>query len=82
MRTTIDAAGRVVIPKPIRDALGLVGGTEVDVELDGVSIRINGHADIVEPTLVDGWFMTLDSGESLSVEDVRDLRMRLHDRER
>ena len=36
MRTTIDSAGRVVIPKPIRDELGLRGGEEVEVtERDG-----------------------------------------------
>lgn len=36
MRTTIDAAGRVVIPKAIRDELGLRGGEELDVvERDG-----------------------------------------------
>jgi AbrB family looped-hinge helix DNA binding protein len=36
MRTTIDAAGRVVVPKVIRDRLGLVGGEELEiVERDG-----------------------------------------------
>lgn len=31
MRTTIDRAGRIVVPKPIRDALGLVEGTVLEV---------------------------------------------------
>jgi AbrB family looped-hinge helix DNA binding protein len=31
MRTTIDRAGRIVVPKALRDALGLSGGQEVDV---------------------------------------------------
>jgi AbrB family looped-hinge helix DNA binding protein len=31
MRTTIDAGGRVVIPKPVRERLGLVPGAEEDV---------------------------------------------------
>lgn len=36
MRTTIDSAGRVVIPKAIRDELGLRGGTEIEIsERDG-----------------------------------------------
>lgn len=36
MRTTIDAGGRVVLPKPIRERLGLGPGAEVEVvEVDG-----------------------------------------------
>jgi AbrB family looped-hinge helix DNA binding protein len=31
MRITIDGAGRVVIPKPMRDDLGLRGGDELEV---------------------------------------------------
>ena len=32
MRTTIDGAGRVVIPKPLRDEARLEAGAEIDVE--------------------------------------------------
>ncbi len=31
MQTTIDQAGRVVVPKPLRDALGLPSGTKLEV---------------------------------------------------
>ena len=31
MRTTIDAAGRIVIPKVLRDELGLSDGQEVEI---------------------------------------------------
>jgi AbrB family looped-hinge helix DNA binding protein len=31
MRTTIDGAGRIVVPKAIRDAMGLTAGREIDV---------------------------------------------------
>lgn len=36
MQTAIDSAGRVVIPKPLRDRLGLVRGRAVEIsERDG-----------------------------------------------
>jgi AbrB family looped-hinge helix DNA binding protein len=37
METTIDAGGRVVVPKALRDRLGLAAGTRVEIdEADGV----------------------------------------------
>ena len=40
MKTTIDKAGRVVIPAPIRARAGLRPGTELEVVLDDVSVRL------------------------------------------
>lgn len=40
MRTTIDHAGRVVLPKSLRDALGLRGGQEIEVSLRDGGIQI------------------------------------------
>jgi AbrB family looped-hinge helix DNA binding protein len=40
MRTTIDRAGRVVVPKALRAALGLEGGDEVEITLDGERIAL------------------------------------------
>jgi AbrB family looped-hinge helix DNA binding protein len=40
MRTTIDKAGRLVIPRALRNRLGLTAGGEVDIEVDGAAIRI------------------------------------------
>jgi AbrB family looped-hinge helix DNA binding protein len=67
MRTTIDAAGRVVIPKAARDAAGLAAGTEIEVsvrdgrvELEPASVpmrlvsrrgRVRIEADGAVPTL-------------------------------
>jgi len=40
MRTTIDKAGRLVIPRALRDRIGLGHGGEVELELDGAAVRI------------------------------------------
>jgi AbrB family looped-hinge helix DNA binding protein len=40
MKTTIDKAGRVVIPAPIRMRAGLRPGTELEVLADDISIRL------------------------------------------
>jgi AbrB family looped-hinge helix DNA binding protein len=40
MRTTIDKAGRVVIPAAIRARAGLRPGTGVEILLDDLSVRV------------------------------------------
>jgi len=40
MRTTIDKAGRVVIPAAIRERAGLSAGAELEVTEDEVGIRL------------------------------------------
>ena len=40
MEVTLDAVGRIVIPKPLRDALGLVAGSTVDVSRYGAGLQI------------------------------------------
>lgn len=75
MRTTIDAAGRVVIPKAVRDAAGLGAGTEVEVDFRDGRIEI-------EPTTLPmrvverGGGVVIDPGVELpplTTDDVRDV---------
>jgi AbrB family looped-hinge helix DNA binding protein len=40
MMVSIDRAGRVVIPKDVRDRLALDAGTELELEVEGDTIRI------------------------------------------
>ena len=72
MRTTIDAAGRVVIPKSLRDALGVRPGP-VDITIDGVALRIEvvGGDDLVER---DGRLVIPPTGETIDDDVVRELR--------
>jgi AbrB family looped-hinge helix DNA binding protein len=40
MRTTIDKAGRVVIPAALRDKAGLTPGAELEVSADELGLRL------------------------------------------
>jgi AbrB family looped-hinge helix DNA binding protein len=73
MEATIDGAGRVVIPKRLRDELGLTPGA-VEVVRDGAGVRIE---RLTDPTLVRVGDRVLipASGADLSDADVRDLRL-------
>lgn len=40
MKATIDSVGRIVIPKPLRDALGLAEGSTVDIARYGSGLQL------------------------------------------
>ena len=40
MTTTIDKAGRVIIPADVRKRLGLTAGTELEMVVEGFAIRL------------------------------------------
>ena len=40
VEVTVDSVGRIVVPKPLRDALGLVPGASVDVSLYGAGLQL------------------------------------------
>lgn len=40
MEATVDNVGRLVVPKSIRDALGLLAGSKVDISLYGSGIYV------------------------------------------
>ena len=40
MKLIMDKAGRLVVPKPLREALGLGDGGEVDVSLYGQGLQV------------------------------------------
>jgi AbrB family looped-hinge helix DNA binding protein len=40
MKSTVDAAGRIVVPKPLREALGLQAGSVVDISRYGPGLQL------------------------------------------
>ena len=77
MHVTMDRVGRVVLPKRLRDELGLVAETEFDAVVDGSAIRLQPRlrANARRIREVDGWpVLAAVPGRTLSDEDVRDLR--------
>ncbi len=75
MVTTIDSAGRVVIPKAMRQRLGLHGGNQVEIELVAGHIEIHPKGvDVVIDRLDDGPVLRAPTEVStLTVADVRRL---------
>lgn len=73
MKTTIDKAGRLVIPKELRDRLGLVPG-EVDVFAEGAGLRIE-LATTDHLVERDGHLLLPTGGATLTDDDIRELRL-------
>jgi len=73
MRTTIDSAGRLVIPRAMRERVGLLGPAEVDIDVDGAGIRIEAIADgsLVEE---DGRLVIPATGSVVTRDMVQGLR--------
>jgi AbrB family looped-hinge helix DNA binding protein len=73
MRTTIDAAGRIVIPRQLRDVVGLAPGSEVEVTSDGAGVRIEpvAGAGLAERN---GRLVIPATGRAIDDETVRELR--------
>lgn len=72
MKATIDNAGRLVIPKALRERLGLTPGV-VDIEVRGAGLTIT---PLVEEALgTEGDLLIIPAGGlALTDEDVRTLR--------
>jgi AbrB family looped-hinge helix DNA binding protein len=77
MRATIDGAGRLVVPKPLRDELGLVAGIELELS------AVDGRLEAVVPsrvTVEDGphglRFTASAEDERLTAEQVRKITER------
>lgn len=76
MRTTIDAAGRLVVPKPLRDQLGFGPGTELELEAvdDRLEVAVPSRVRIEQGP--HGIRFAADTDQKLTAEQVRELMER------
>ncbi len=76
MRVTMDRAGRVVLPKPVRDQLHLHAGAEFELVVDGWALRLEPAAPAVRRVIeVDGWpVLEPTDAPPVTDDDVRRLR--------
>jgi AbrB family looped-hinge helix DNA binding protein len=76
MRTTIDAAGRLVVPKPLRDELGFAPGAELELS------AVDGRLEVTIPSRVHvedgphGVRFAAEASQPLSAAQVRGLMER------
>jgi len=73
MSSTIDAAGRIVIPKSVRDAMGLRPGIPVDVLFSDGRIQIE-FAPVDARVVTDHGLPSIETADDLPAltdEDVR-----------
>jgi len=73
MKTTIDAVGRLVVPKALREQLGFAAGTELELE------AVDGRLEVSVPSRVRveegayGVRFAAEDSVRLTSEQVRDL---------
>ncbi len=74
MRVTLDSGGRIVLPKALRDALGLAPGSSVDVSRYGAGLQLvpaGRTAQLVEEdgVLVAAGTTTIDDDDVFTLVD-------------
>lgn len=74
MRITIDSAGRIVVPKAVRDAMGLQAGRAIDMVFTDGRIEIELAPAEIDVEERDGLpvAVAIDDLPPLTDEDVRD----------
>lgn len=63
MKAVVDSVGRVVVPKPLRDALGLVPGSTVDISRYGEGLHLVPGGRTARLVEEDGMLVATGEGE-------------------
>jgi AbrB family looped-hinge helix DNA binding protein len=72
MKTTIDSAGRLVVPKVLRDRLGLEPGSTVEISPYGAGLQLMAVSRTARVRTIDG-SVVAESDTAITDEDVFEL---------
>lgn len=81
MRVAIDKAGRVVVPKPVRDSLRLAAGSELELTVVDGRIELEPAVERARLEFDEEGRPVIDApgATTMTVDDVRELRLRFQD---
>jgi AbrB family looped-hinge helix DNA binding protein len=69
MEATVDAVGRIVLPKPLRDLLGLAPGSTVDITQYGAGLTVIPHGRTARLIDEDG-VLVIAKGETVLTDEM------------
>ena len=81
MKSAIDAAGRVVIPKSIREVAGLKPGTPLEIAYRDGRIEIEPKASKIRLVRKGSLLVSSSQGRKLSLKEVNEWVRKSRDRE-
>jgi len=68
MEVTVDSVGRIVIPKPLRDSIGLVPGSTVEISAYGAGLQITQGGRTAR--IVDEHGMPVATGQTVITDEI------------
>lgn len=72
MKTIVSTKGQVVLPQPIRAALGLVAGSELEVVADGDQVILRRPSKFKRVTVTEALGCAGYSGPARSIEEMHE----------
>ena len=79
--SSVSSKGQVVIPKAVRDRLGIKPGMALQFEPDADGFRVSVHRQIKTPSDVQaGLGLARYKGPRISEEDIKNAALRAHSR--
>ena len=76
MRVTIDPLGQLIVPKAMRDQLGFIEGTEVELSAVGGRLEISIPSRVVVEHGPHGVRFAADTSDHITAEQVREIMER------